>query len=161
MKKLYCRIIDTTGKLLLAWMLFSTIRYFYTGRFIEQLNWIPKMIRAGDTLWLIYDLFQIPVAAIGIFLLIPLLFKGHVGGLVFGFIYWVMGCPTNPLWFIVPHELQVGPDGKATNILEIINYSYGILSLAILVAFYFYRRSLRINAHNDSLQPTEPLRYED
>jgi hypothetical protein len=155
MKKPFCHIIDTAGKLMLVWLVFSTFRYFYTGRFIEEINLIPKMIRVGDNLWLIYDLFQIPVAAIGIFLLIPLLLKGHISGLILGFIHWAMGCPTNPLWFIVPHELQVGPDGKATAILEIINYSYAILSLAILVAFYIYRRSLKTQAtHNESLQPT-------
>jgi hypothetical protein len=153
--KFICRCIDFAGKLMLAWFVFSTFRFFYTGRFIEQLNWIPKMFRAGDYLWLFYDLIQIPIAAIGIFLLIPLLLKGHIGGLILGFIHWVMGCPTNPLWFIVPHELQVGPDGKATAVLEIINYSYGIITLSILVAFYFYRRSLKTkNAHNEPLQPT-------
>jgi len=143
-KKIYSIVIDIAGKLMLAWFALSTFRYFYVGRFTEQLHYLSKVFRDGETLWFIYDIFQIPIAAIGIFLLIPLLLKGHVWGLVLGLLYLVMGYYSNPLWFVVPYEMQVRPDGQVTTILEIINYSYSIATLAILLAFYFYRRSLKI-----------------
>ncbi len=154
-KKAYFLFVDIAGKIMLSWFVFETFRYFYGGRFTQQLHDIPKMFNNDEILWLIYSLFQIPVAALGIFLLIPLLLKGHVGGLILGLLHWVLGYLTNPLWFIVPHELQVGPDGKATVVLEIINWTYSVITLVILVAFYYYRRSLKIKgAHNESLQPT-------
>jgi hypothetical protein len=138
------RCIDIAGKLLLAWFVFSTIRYFYYGSFIEELNMIPIMFRNGDMLLLIYVLFTMPVAAVGVFILIPLLFRGHIGGLIFGILYWAMCYPTNPLWFVVPHEMQVNANGSATAILWGINISFSIISLIIIVLFYFYRRSIKL-----------------
>lgn len=139
---------------MLVWFVFSTVRYFYYGRFATELTMIPRMLNDGYIFWFVYDLFKVPIAAIGIFIIIPLLLKGNIWGLVLGVLHWVMGYPTNPLWFVVPHDMQVGPDGKATVILSAMNISYGIVTFVILVAFYFYRRSIKLEqAHNHAAAP--------
>ncbi len=152
--KYLCTAIDIAGKMILVWFVFSTVRYFYYGRFGEELNMIPKMLNDGQILWFIYDIFKVPIAAVGIFIIIPLLLKGNVWGLVLGICHWLMGYPTNPLWFVVPYEIQVGIDGKATAILRVINYSYSIVTFIILIAFYFYRRSIKKHqTHNQAASP--------
>jgi hypothetical protein len=142
--KYFCRSIDIAGKLILVWFFFSTFRYFYFGRFTEELRIIPKMFSSGDILWLTYTLFQVPIAAVGIVFLIPLLLKGHIGGLILGILYWIMGNITNPLWFIFPREMQVGSNGSATAFLWGLNIAFSVVTLIILVLFYFYRRSIKL-----------------
>jgi hypothetical protein len=137
-----CRCIDIAGKLMLAWFVVCTVRYFYGGRFSEQLNHVPPMFRDGDYAWLAYTLVQIPVASVGILILIPLLLKGRVWGLVVGLLYLVMGYHVNPLWFIVPRQLQVGPGGEVTPLLFAINEGYAVLTSLLLPALYFCRRAL-------------------
>ncbi len=111
--KYICTVIDIAGKIMLAWFVFSTIRYFYYGRFIEELRMLPRMLNDGQIFWFIYDLIKVPIASIGTFIIMPLLLKGNIWGLILGILHWVMGYPTNPLWFIVPYEIQVGTDGQA------------------------------------------------
>jgi hypothetical protein len=76
---------------------------------------IPRLFDVGNNVMGIYTTLQIPVAAIGAFILIPLLLKGHWCGLLLGLLYWTMGNVTNPLWFIVPFQYQVsvGRSGRA------------------------------------------------
>jgi hypothetical protein len=142
MKSIYNKFIDITGKVLLAWLVFSTIRYFYYGRFCEEIRMISRSFNSGFGWWSVYNIIQIPFAAIGIFIIIPLLLKGRILGLILGILHWAMGYPTNPLWFIVPRNMQIGPGGRATSILWVINTTYSIVTILILLAFFFYRRSM-------------------
>lgn len=136
------QFIDVLGKCLLLWFIFSTCIYFYSGRFIEEIKMIPNLLNWG--VWnFVYSIIQMPVASIGVFILIPFLLKGHLFGLFMGLIYWFMGYFINPLWYIVPRDLQVTPDGKASSILWAINILTSATYLIIIIAFYFYRRSLR------------------
>ena len=137
------KAIDWIGKGLLIWFVFETARFFYYGRFLEEVRMIPRLFEAGSNFTAIYTILQIPVAAVGVFILIPLLFKGHWTGLLLGLFYWVMGYLTNPLWFIVPFQYQVTAERKATSVLLFINYFWAALTLIIIVAFYLHRRSLR------------------
>jgi len=137
------KTIDWLGKALLVWFVFETFRYFYSGRFSEQVGMIPRLFEAGSSFMGIYSALQIPIAAIGVFVLIPLLLKGHWGGLLLGIVYWTMGNITNPLWFMVPFEYQVTAERKATSVLLFINYFWAALTLLIIVSFYFHRRYLR------------------
>jgi hypothetical protein len=142
MKKYINKVIDVLGKCLLLWFVFSTCIYFYSGRFIGEIKMIPNMINWG--FWdLLYLIVQIPVESIGMFIVIPLLLKGNHLGLIFGLAYWLLGYFINPLWYIVPRDLQLSPDGKATNILWLMNIIASGTYLIILVSFYVCRRSLR------------------
>ncbi len=140
MKDAYSRLIDICGKIMLAWLVFSTIRYFYYERFFEEIRMIPRLFNHGFDWLAVYSVVQVPFAAIGIFIIIPLLLKGHLLGLILGILHWIMGYTTNPLWFIVPKEMQISPNGGPSAVLIGINILYGIITLAILVLFYFHRR---------------------
>jgi hypothetical protein len=124
---------------------------FSPWRFIEELRMIPKLFEDGHIFLFIHALIQVPVSSIEIFIVIPLLLRGHVSGLVLGLLYWVMGYYTNPVWFIVSREMQVTPDGNATVMLSVINIAYSVISLLILVGFYFYHRIV-----NQSITNTLP-----
>jgi hypothetical protein len=142
MKDAYSKLIDICGKIMLAWFVFSTIRYFYYGRFFEEIRMIPRLFN-DSFYWLsVYTAIQVPFTAIGIFIIIPLLLKGHILGLILGILYWIMGYPTNPLWFIVPHQMQIGPSGGPAVIGLGINIFYGIITLVVLVLFYFHRSAV-------------------
>jgi len=143
MKRIYNKFIDFTGKLLLVWLVFSTIRYFSYGRFFEEIFMISRLFNYGFDWWSVCNIIQIPFAAISIFIIIPLLLKGHILGLILGILHWIIAYPTNPLWFIVPQNMQIGPDGRPTSILSAINIIYSIVTILILLAFFFYRRSMK------------------
>lgn len=127
---------------MLAWFVFSTMRYFYYGRFFEELRYISRAFSGSFDLITLYTIIQVPVAAIGIFIMIPLLLKGHISGLVLGLVHWGLGYPTNPLWFIVPRDIQISPGGGTSPVLMGINIVYGVVTLVILVLFYLHRKAL-------------------
>jgi len=137
--------IDILGKILLAWFVFETFRYYYTGRFTEEIRMIPNIFNQGLDLLAIYNVIQIPVASIGVFILIPLIVNGHILGLMTAILYWIMGYVTNPLWFVIPRNLQITTDGKATSLLLGINYFWSGFTLLLLITFYFSRRRLQKN----------------
>ena len=138
------KAIDIIGKLLLAWFIFETFLYFYTGRFLQQLSMVSDTFQSG--FWGIYNLIQIPVASIGVFTLIYLIYRGHISGLIIGVLYWIMGYITNPFWIILPSELQKTSTGEATSLIIGLNYTWSILTLVIIFCFFLYRRSLRVKA---------------
>jgi hypothetical protein len=142
------KTIDVVGKGLLAWFVFETMRFFYYGRFLEEIRMIPRLFEFGNNLTAIYTILQIPIAAVGVFFLIPLILRGHLAGLLLGLLYWVMGYITNPLWFIVPFQYQVTAARKATSVLLFINYFWAALTLLIIVAFYIHRRRLRTRSQS-------------
>ena len=143
MKLKYGKLIDITGKILLAWLVFTTIRYFYIGRFFEEIRMISRQFNYGFDWFTVYNIIQIPFAAVSIFIIIPLLLRGHILGLILGILHWIMGYYTNPLWFIVSRNMQIDPDGRATVMLSVINITYSIITILILFTFFFYRRSVR------------------
>lgn len=148
MKQQLQKTIDWIGKGLLVWFVFETFRYFYNGRFLEQVRMIPRLFEAGSGFMGIYSTLQIPIAAIGVFVLIPFLLRGHWVGLLLGVLYWIMGNVTNPLWFIIPFQYQVSAERKATTVLLFINYFWASLTLLILIAFYIHRRNLMKSKKN-------------
>jgi hypothetical protein len=156
MKDAYSKLIDICGKIMLVWFVFSTIRYFYYGRFFEEIRMIPRLFDEGFEWLAVYTTIQVPFAAIGIFIVIPLLLKGHILGLILGILHWIMGYPTNPLWFIVPKEMQISPSGGPSFMLIGINIFYAIITFAVLILFYFHRRAVfkREKAHNQSIHAT-------
>ncbi len=137
------KIVDYLGKALLAWFIFETFRFIYYGRFLEMIRAVPLYFNRGIDLWGIYVTLQISVAAFGILIIIPFLLRGHILGLIVSLIYWVMGNITNPLWFVIPRELMISSDHKATSVLIIANYFWAGFTVVILVAFYLVRRSIR------------------
>ena len=142
MKDAYSNLIDICGKIMLAWFVFSTIRYFYYGRFFEEIRMISPLFNDSFDWLSVYRVIQVPFAGIGIFIIIPLLLKGHILGLILGILHWIMGYHTNPLWFIVPKEMQISPSGGSSVMLIGINIFYGIITLAVVVLFYFHRRTI-------------------
>ena len=137
MKRFYSIGIDLIGKLTLIWFVFCTIIYFYSGRFSTQI----ESISSNFGIWTIYTILQIPIAAIGIFVLIPLLLKGNIWGLILGIVHSGLGYIINPLWYIFPRDLQVSPNGGVTNVLIGINIFYSVFTLLVIVLFYFNRRT--------------------
>jgi hypothetical protein len=116
-KKIFITIYDLFAKLLLAWFVFQSFMYFYTGRFLEEIESLKHFGRYSILLD-IYSLIQIPVAAIGAVVLIPLILKGYKSGLVVGILYWIMGYIMNPLWYAFPRSMQatcVFPGNRMSN----------------------------------------------
>jgi hypothetical protein len=142
MNRAFSKLVDVFGKVMLGWFVFSTIRYFYYGRFGEEIRMILPSFHDGLYWWFVYRLIQVPFSAIGIFIIIPLLLKGRMLGLVLGVLYWILGYPTNPLSFIVPYKMQVDSSGGPSIILLGINLFYGIITLVVLVLFYLHRKTL-------------------
>ena len=136
-------IIDISGKCLLAWFVYETYKYIFGGRFLTEIKQLSNTFQYDSAFWGIYATLKIPVASIGALILILLLLRGKVWGLILGITYWIMGNLINPLWFIIPYDMQVSPEGKATTLLLFANYFWSGVVLIIIVAFYFYRRSLK------------------
>ncbi len=136
MKNFYRKAIDVIGKIMLAWFVFATFIYFYSGSFVTEIT----SIWSHFNLWSFYSIIQVPVAALGIFIMIPLLLKGNLWGIILGVVHWGLGYPLNPLWYIFPRDLQINPTGGPSGMLVGINIFYGGSSLLILVLFYLQRR---------------------
>jgi hypothetical protein len=133
------RIIDILGKCLLGWFVFQTLQYFWTGLFLKEIEMVPYLFN-GNFTWIgLYSLLSIPVAALGAFVLIPLLLRGYLSGLLVGLLYCAMGYFVNPLWFIVP----IAPSGEGTSLLWGINLFWSGFTLAIIFCFYYVRRPFR------------------
>jgi len=141
--KYLLKVVDLSGKLLLAWYVFESFRYIYTSRFSSQISRVMNLSFDSFDLWVIYDLIQIPVASVGVIILIPFILKGHRAGLIVGILYWVMGCYTNPVWFILPNKWLLSSNGEPSLLLNYCNYSWSIVTISIIISFYFYRRSIK------------------
>ena len=137
MKNFYNRAIEVIGKIMLAWFVFATFIYFYSGRFVTEFT----SIWGSFSFLSFYSIIQVPIAALGIFIMIPLLLKGNLWGIILGVVHWGLGYPLNPLWYIFPRDMQLNPTGGPSDMLVGINIFYGAFTLLILVLFYLKRRS--------------------
>jgi hypothetical protein len=145
------RVTDVLGRLLLVWYLIQTVRYFWVGRFGVEVGQLQHAIREPLTLWSLVAPLQIAVAALGVFLLIPLLWRGTWAGLVAGLVYWGWGYATNPLQFVIPHSYLVSSGEGPTPLLWAVSFAWMVATLAVLVAFFFVRRSVVTKSRNACL----------
>ena len=159
MKKVYRNSIDICGKIMFAWLVFSTFQYLYSGGLwgsIKMLSQSPN----HSVAWLLFGFFnviQIILSTIGIFVIIPLLLKGRPLGLALGIIYSFIGSNINPLLYIVPEEmLATEPYNSPSWVLTTITLLYVIFTLGILLLFYLNRRVTRSSKkpHGHHVQPT-------
>jgi hypothetical protein len=121
--------INWLGKALLAWFVFESFRFTYYGHILDKIKMLLQLLEADPSFIGLYAILQIPVASICVFVLIPLLLKGHWGGLLLGILYWGMGGLVNPFWYIVPDQYQVTPEKTATPLLLFINGFWATLTL--------------------------------
>jgi len=133
---------DVVGRLLLGWYLIGTARYLWTGRFQVEVGQLRHTFEAPTTVWTILAPLQICVAAVGVFMVIPLLWRGTWAGLIAGLLYWSWGYPANPLWFVVPSSYFVSPNGGPTALLWVINLSWAATTLVLTIGFFLARRSI-------------------
>jgi len=148
---------DLLGRVLLGWYVIETLRYFGTGRFRVEVEQLPRTFEGPATLWMVLAPLQIAVAAVGVFVLIPLLWRGTWAGLVMGLLYWAWGYATNPLWLVIPSSRLASSSKGPTVLLSLVSVAWIATSLMILVAFFLARRSIMRKQPNDdhSLPSTE------
>ncbi len=136
------KTIDVLGRLLFAWYVIETARYFWTGRFGIEVRHLEWSYAAPLMPWAVVASLRIAVAAAGVFVLIPLLWRGAWGGLAAGLLYWGLGYTTNPLHFLIPDSYLVSPGGGPTALAWVLGFAWAATALAILLAFFFLRRSI-------------------
>ena len=100
------RALDIFGKFLLCWFGFSTLIYFWSGRFFTELENIPMSIRSGSYWWAIHDVIGVFFGAFAIFVMVPLLLRGSWLGFFVALLYWGIGYILNPFWYLFPQEWQ-------------------------------------------------------
>jgi hypothetical protein len=152
-KRHFIFAFDIVSKLLLAWFVFQTLLYFYTGRFSVQIGHL-KHFGSESILMDIYTLIQIPVSGVGAIILIPLILKGHKSGLFLGILYWIMGYIINPLWYVFPRTMQVTASREPALLLIILNILWSAITVLLMTAYYFYRRSLRLKTLSNKQSDT-------
>jgi len=81
------RGLDIFGKFLLCWFGFSTLIYFWSGRFFTKLESIPMSIRNGSFWWTVHAIIGVFGGAVAVFVMVPFLFRGHWFGLFIAFLY--------------------------------------------------------------------------
>ena len=100
---------DLLRRVLLGWYVIETIRYFWAGRFGVEVEQLARTFEGPRTVWMVLAPLLIVVAAVSVFLLIPLLWRGAWAGLAIALLYWAWGYATNPLWFVVPSSPSSHP----------------------------------------------------
>jgi hypothetical protein len=136
------KVTDILGRLLLVWYLIETIRYFWAGRFGVEVGQLKHSFAAPLTPCAAVASLQIAVAALGVFILIPLLWRGAWSGLIAGLLYWAWGYTTNPLQFMFPESDLTSSGEGPTGLLSAISVVWMAATLALLIAFFFARRSI-------------------
>ena len=149
------KIIDILGKLLLAWYVFSTIRFYYTGQIIKGLQGLPQSFDEDPFILFVYLLLFLFISGISIFIFIPLLWRGKLSGFILSLMYWALGFHFSPLWLSMSEERRVEVIRNTSEpFVAYFNLTYLILSLLILVLFYFNLRAKR-KEKVSSLQKTK------
>jgi len=133
---------DVLGRFLLGWYLSETVRYFWIGRFGVEVRQLKGTFEAPLTPWTVVAPLQVAVAAVGVFVFIPLLWRGAWAGLAAGLLYWAWGYATNPLHFVIPSSYLGSPREGPTPLLWVISFAWMATTLAVLIAFFFVRRSI-------------------
>lgn len=136
------KIIDVLGRCLLGWYLIQTARYFWIGRFGVEVGELKRTFEAPLTPWTVIAPLQIAVAAVGVFVLVPLIWRGAWAGLAAGLLYWAWGYATNPLYFVIPSSYLSSPREGPTSLLWVISLAWMATTLAVLIGFFLLRRSL-------------------
>jgi hypothetical protein len=133
--------LDIFGKLLLGWFVFSTLIYFWSGRFFTELEHILISARTGSYWWAIQDIIRVFSAGFAVFVMAPLLLRGYWSGLFVALLYWFIGYFFNPFWYVFPQEWQVSEREGATGFLYVINIFWSLAMLVGIVALFNTRRS--------------------
>ena len=149
------KIIDILGKLLLSWYVFSTIRYYYSGQIIKELNAIPQSFNEDPFILFLYLLLSLFISGFSVFVFIPLLWRGKLSGFILSLMYWAFGFHFSPLWVSMSEERRLEAIGNASEpFVLFVNLAYLILTLLILVLFYCNIRAKR-KEKMSSLQKTK------
>ena len=133
---------DVLGRVLLGWYLIGAARYFWTGRFWVELGQLHHMFEAPMTMWTVLAPLQLCVAAVGVFVVIPLLWRGTWSGLIAGLLYWSWGYPTNPLSFVVSSSYVTSPNGEPTAFLWAMTLAWAATTLVLTIGFFLARRCI-------------------
>jgi hypothetical protein len=144
----WVQIRDWFGKFLLCWFVLETVLYYWSGRFLIELEGISSFYRRGSYLWALHHSIMVPVAGLAILFMGPLLLKGRLTGFCLALVYWPLGNVVNPFWYIFPHRWQATVDGP-TIFLWVINIAWSLIVLLGIIGFFFSRRS----TPNLTLQP--------
>jgi hypothetical protein len=89
-------IMDRFGKFLLCWFVLETILYYWSGRFLVELEGISSFYLMGSYLWALHHGIMVPVAGLAILFMGPLLLKGRWTGICLAILYWALGNIVNP-----------------------------------------------------------------
>lgn len=133
-------IVDIAGKCLFAWFIYETYKYIFGGYLTYEIKMVKSLFNNGFTFVAFYSLVKIPVATFGAIILPFFLFRGLTFGLILGLLYWVMGNITNPFWLFLPYQIQVSPEGNATNFLISLNIIWSLFAVLVILLFYLQRR---------------------
>lgn len=142
------RGVDIFGKFLFCWFAFSTLIYFWSGRFLTELESILMSVRSGSFWWAAHTVVGVFGGAVAIFVMVPFLLKGHWLGLLIAVLYWVIGYVLNPFWYLFPQAWQGSEREGPTVFLYVINILWSLIMLIGILAFYFTRRSGQISGVN-------------
>jgi hypothetical protein len=133
--------LDILGKLLLAWFVFSTLIYFWSGRFFTEVEQITISVRTGSYWWAIQDIIYVFSAGFAVFLMIPFLLRGYWSGLFIALLDWVIGYFFKPVLVRVSAEWQVSEREAASGFLYVINIFWSLAMLFGILALFITKRS--------------------
>lgn len=136
----WVKTISLLGTALFAWFVFESIQFLSSGQLMDLIGTMPHFFRTNVPLGL-YVVFHVIMSTIGAFVTIPLMVGGRPSGLVLGVAYRLSGNTLNPLSFLLPAGLLVAQDNQPTFLAQALDILWLVLSLFILLLYYFLRRS--------------------
>jgi len=142
--------MDRFGKFFLAWFALETLLYYWSGRFLVELEGIFSFYRMGSNGWALHHAIMVPVAGLAILFMAPLMLRGQWVGFFLGLLYWGLGNTVNPFWYLFPHGWQATTNGP-TIFLWSINIFWSLLVLTGIIGLFYSRRS----TPNSMLQPID------
>jgi hypothetical protein len=98
------RGVDYFGKFLVCWFSFNTLVYFWSGRFLTELEIILISLRNGSYWWAVEAVIGVFSGGLAVFLIVPLLLRGSWLGFLVALIYWGVGRVINPLLYLFPRH---------------------------------------------------------
>jgi uncharacterized membrane protein (DUF485 family) len=133
------KAIAVLGAALFAWFVFESVQFLYSGQLWDLGRTLPQFFHSSVPLGL-YVVFHMLTASLGAFVAIPLMRGGRSSGLVLGVAYRLSGNTINRLSFPLPRALLVAQNNDPTVLAQAMDVLWLILSLAILLLYFFQRR---------------------
>lgn len=84
----WLRITDRFGRVLLCWFALETFLYYWSGRFLIELEGILSFYRMGSYGWALHHIIMVPVAGLAILFMTPLMLRGQWVGFFLALLYW-------------------------------------------------------------------------